>query len=89
VENEYWGDQLLPSLFYRLIALLQLGGETMKVKTLQDNVGEYGRKKGEVVEVSEETAKHWFNLKVAEEVKAPKKPAPKKQKEKETEKEGE
>jgi hypothetical protein len=60
----------------------------MKVKTLQENVGEYGRKKGEVLEVSEETAKHWIDLKVAEEVKAPKKPAPKKKKE-ETEKEGE
>lgn len=64
----------------------------MKVKTLKDNVGSYGREKGTEVEVSEETAKHWLNLGVAEEVKA-KKPAQKKttqkKQTKKTEEEGE
>lgn len=53
----------------------------MKVRTLKDNVGKYRRQKGEVVEVDQGTAEHWFKLGVAEEVKAPapaKKPAPKK-----------
>lgn len=39
-----------------------------KVKTLQENVLTYGEKKGAVLEVSDEVAKHLINTGVAEKV---------------------
>jgi hypothetical protein len=66
--------------------LTTLGGETLKVKTLTENVSFYGQKKGAVIEVSETNAKHYIKLGVAEEVKpAPKKPTQKKTTTKKTE----
>jgi len=64
----------------------------LKVKTLKDNVQVFGDKKGIILEVSEEIAKHWIEIGAVEEVKekpAPKKPAQKKTTTKKVEKEGE
>jgi hypothetical protein len=52
----------------------------LKVRTLKDNVGTLN-KKGTILEVSEELAKHWIDLGAVEEVKTPKKKASKKRNE--------
>lgn len=52
----------------------------MKIKTLEENVGLSGRPAGEVLEVDAETAAHWIEVGVAEEVKPARKTTPKEKK---------
>lgn len=65
--------KLFPPFLSWFIILIHLGGDTLKIKTLRDNVKTLN-KKGTVLEVSEEVGKSLIEFGVAEEVK----PAPKK-----------